>query len=137
MKTPTRYIKSLTTKQQEELREIHKSHTNARARIRAHAILLSWRKYSIDQIADIYEVDRDTVSEWLDRWEEGGTDSLSDGPRSGRTPILNKKEQKKAIEIVEEDPRSTQRSLAIIEKKTGKKISRVTLKRILKKKGKV
>jgi transposase len=93
----------------------------------------SYRGYNIDQIADIYEVDRDTVSNWLDRWEDGGTEGLQDQEGRGRKPILNEKEQKQAIKIVEKDPRSSKRSLSKIEGKTGKKISRDTLKRILKK----
>jgi transposase len=87
----------------------------------------------VDWIADIYEVDRDTVSHWLDRLEDDGTSGLHDQEGRGRKPTLNEKEQKQAIKIVEKDPRSSKRSLIKIEEKTGKKISRETLKRILKK----
>lgn len=99
-------------------------------------MLLSARGYSVDHIADIYEVDRDTVSHWLDRWADEGTAGLHDQAGRGRPPILNEKEQKQAIKIVERDPRSSQRGLAKIEARTGKKISRETLKRLLKKGGK-
>ena len=37
-----------------------------RVRQRAQAILLSARGYKIDQLADIFECDRDTISQWLD-----------------------------------------------------------------------
>ena len=137
MKTPTRFIKSLTDVQREELKTIYQTHPSSRTRLRAHAILLSERRYSLDQIADIFEVDRDTVGAWLDRWEQDNFNSLDDGERSGRPPILTEKEQEKAIKIVEKDPRSTARSLAVIQEKTGKKLSRGTLKRLLKKKGKI
>lgn len=137
MKTPTRFVTPLTETERKELKEVYRTHPNARARTRAHALLLSERKYSIDQIADIFEVDRDTVAAWLDRWETDRLNSLDDGDRSGRPPILNQKEREKAVKIVEKDPRSTQRALAIIEEKIGKKLSRPTLKRPLKKKGKV
>lgn len=135
MKTPTRFVTKLNAEQREELRELMKT-SNEQVRKRAHAILLSDRGYSVDQIADIYEVDRDTVASWLDRWDEGGTSGLHDQEGRGRKPILNEKEQKQAIKIVEQEPRSSNRSLVKIEKKTGKKISRETLKRILKKGGK-
>lgn len=137
MKIPTRFIDSLTETQRKELKEVCRTHSNVRARTRAHALLLSERKYSIDQIADIFEVDRDTVAAWLDRWEAAQFDSLDDGDRSGRPPLLNEKEQEKAVKIVEQDPRSTQRALAVIAEKIGKKLNRQTLKRLLKKKGKV
>src|SRR4029434_595965 len=109
---------------------------NEQVRKRAHAVLLSDREYSVDQIADIYEVDRDTVVNWLDRGEDDGTRGLHDQEGRGRKPVLNEKEQRQAIKIVEQDPRSSNRSLAQIEKQIGKKISRETLKRLLKKGGK-
>lgn len=135
MKTPTRYIKKLSPEEREELRQLMKG-SNEQVRKRAHAVLLNHRGYSVDQIADIYEVDRDTVSAWLDRWEDDGPGGLGDQPGRGRKPVLTEKEQKQAIKIVEQDPRSSNRNLSKIEKKTGKKISRETLKRILKKGGK-
>jgi len=132
MKTPTNFVNELSEEQREELRQLMNT-GNEHVRRRAHAVLLSSRGYSVDQIAHIYEVDRDTVSNWLDRWKDDGTGGLNDQEGRGRKPILNEKEQKQAIEIVEKDPRSTNRSLSKIEKKTGKKISRDTLKRLLKK----
>jgi transposase len=132
MKTPTNFVAELNEEQRVELRRLMKT-SNEQVRRRAHAVLLSSRRYSVDQIAQIYEVDRDTVSNWLDRWKDHGPHGLDDQAGRGRPSILNEKEQKQAIKIVEKDPRSAQRSLSRIEKKTGKKISRDTLKRLLKK----
>src|SRR5262245_60367413 len=123
MKIPTKFVKPLTPEQRGQLQEIMKSPAPQRKRMRAHAILLSERRYSIDQIADIYQVDRDRVSQWLDWWEEFKFDGLDDDPRGGRPPQLNEQEQKRAIEIVRQEPRST--------KKGSKRISRDTLKSIL------
>src|SRR5258706_6899037 len=132
MKIPTRFVDKLSEEQRKELCELMKM-SNEQVRRRAHAVLLSSRRYSVDRIADIYEVDRDTVSNWLDRWVGDGTKGLHDQEGCGRKPTLNQKEQKQAIKIVEQDPRSSKRSLTKIEQKTGKKISCETLKRILKK----
>lgn len=132
MKTPTKFVTELSEEQREELRELMKT-ANEQVRRRAHAILLNARGDSVDRIADIYEVDRDTVSRWLERREDDGANGLHDQQGRGRKPILNQREQQQAIKIVEQDPRSSKRSLNRIEKKTGKKISRHTLKRILKK----
>ena len=44
-----------------------RNHPSQRTKARAHAILLSARRYSINQIADIFAVDRETVSSWLAR----------------------------------------------------------------------
>lgn len=100
--------------------------------MRAHAILLSERRYSIDQIADIYQVDRDRVSQWLDWWEEYQFDGLDDDPRGGRPPKLNPDEKKQAAEIVRQEPRSLKQGLKSIADEIGKVISGDTLKNILK-----
>jgi transposase len=74
--------------------------------MRAHSILLSARGYAIEEIADIYKVHRDTVSSWLDRWEQSGFDGLPDKSRSGRPPILSEEELEKVIELIKKYPRS-------------------------------
>ena len=133
MKTPTRFIASLTNVQRAELNEVMKSHPNARTRMRAHAILLSARGYAVDRIADIYEVDRDSVSTWLDRWERQGVAGLEEQPRHGRPPALSASEARRAVEIVRREPRNVRQGLDQIEAQLGKRISRDTLKRVLKK----
>ncbi len=60
-----RYVKNLIESEKLTLSEMMKNHSSARARIRAHGILLSGREFNVGQIAIIYEVDRDTVSRWL------------------------------------------------------------------------
>ena len=102
-----------------------------RTRMRAHAILLSERRYAIDHIADIYQVDRARVSEWLDWWEEFQFDGLGDDPRSGRPPKLTEKEQKRAVKLTLKAPRSLRQGLTAIATTVGKIISRDTLKRLL------
>jgi transposase len=136
MKTPTRFITELSAEQQAELSALMKT-SPEQVRCRAHAILLSARRYSIDQIADIYEVDRDTVSLWLRAWEEDGSAGLDDQAGRGRKPLLKAKAQRQAVQLVAREPRTTKGHLHQIEKKTGQKISADTLKKILKKSGKV
>src|SRR5215210_526955 len=106
MKTATRFIKSLSQEQQRSLNHTMRNHPSHRTRMRAHAILLSARRYSINQLADIFAVDRESVTAWLVRWEESGTKGLDDDPKSGRPPSLSKEEEKQAIAIVKEEPRS-------------------------------
>lgn len=132
MKTPTKFVKPLTSEQREQLKEIMKSSAPQRRRMRAHAILLSERRYSIDQIADIYQTDRDRVSQWLDWWGDDQFDGLDDDPRGGRPPKLNESEQKQAVEIVRQEPRSLKQGLKRIADEMGKIISTDTLKQILK-----
>ena len=70
MNTPTTFVQPLTAAQREQLKEGMKSQAPQRTRMRAHAVLLSERRYAIDQIADISQVDRERLSEWWDWWEE-------------------------------------------------------------------
>jgi len=109
-----------------------KMHETYRVRMRAHSIILSGQGYSIDKIADIYQVHRNSVTGWIEEWEESGYASLFDKPKSGRPAILDEAEQELAKQIVAQTPRSTKKAISEIEKQTGKEISPDTLKRIIK-----
>ena len=71
-----------------KLKKMYKKGVDYHQRQRAHSIILSMKGFSIDQISNIMDVDRDSVSNWFNRWESGGTDALSDFSKSGRPPIL-------------------------------------------------
>lgn len=135
MKRPTKFVKPVTAEQREQLKAFMHSPAPQRKRMRAHAILLSERRYSIDQIADIYQVDRDRVSAWLDWWDESQVEGLDDAPRSGRPPKLTEQEQQQALKCTLQEPRSLRQGLAQIATTMGKTISRDTLKRLLKAEG--
>src|SRR5439155_12120014 len=93
MKTPTKFVTKLREEEKQELKRLMKEDLSSRVRMRAHSVLLSNREYSIDEIADIYEADRDSVTGWIDNWIESGYEGLLDLPKSGRQPVLNEKEQ--------------------------------------------
>lgn len=93
-----RYIQ-LTSEQSQQLTQLYKTSTDHRERQRAHALLLSQRNYTIPDLADLFEVDRDTVSRWMDRWQEwllkaNQPLALLDEPRSGRPAILSTTQKK-------------------------------------------
>jgi transposase len=96
--------------------------------------LLSFEKFPIADIARICRVDRDTVSLWIDNWNEFGEKGLADEEKSGRPPILTLQEQEKALEIALRNPKFPHRQLSEIKKESGKEISQWTLKNLLKKK---
>lgn len=94
-----RYIQ-LTSQQGQQLTQLYKTSPDHRERQRAHALLLSQRNYSIPDLADLFEVDRDTVSRWMTRWQDWLADTtqpltLLDEPRLGRPATLTD-DQKKA-----------------------------------------
>lgn len=131
MKTPTKFVNPLTAAQREELQAIMKSTAPQRKRMRAHAVLLSARRYSLDQIADIYQVDRDRVSQWLERWEAAHMDGLDDEPRSGRPPKLTDAERQDVLKITLQEPRSIKTGLKRIADEVGKLLSGETLRTLL------
>ena len=88
MRTATKFVEPLTEQELQRLKEIHKADPSWRTRMRAQAVLLSEKGFNLNQIAHIFEIDRDAVSQWLDWWAEHKFDGLGDDPRSGRPPIL-------------------------------------------------
>ena len=75
-------------------------------------ILLSAKGWTIDEIAVVYEVDRRSVSSWIDAWEASGVEGLRDKPRKGREKILTEEEEELAKKLVEEHLQSLKVALA-------------------------
>ena len=133
MNVPTKFVEILTEEDYTKLVENHRKSKNHRVRNRAHAVLLSFEKYPIDEIAAICGVHRNAVSRWINRWNEFGFKGLSDVEKKGRPPILTLEEQAKTVEIALLNPKFPHRQLSQIKAETGKTISSYTLKRLLKK----
>lgn len=125
-----KYVSSVNKKQIKKLQDIMRNNSSFRVRTRAHAILLSARGFSIDDIVNIYQIHRDTVSSWIDLWEQSGLKSLADNPRSGRPAILTEDEQKIAIQLLKKYPRSVKKVIEKLAEETGKSVSRWTIKRL-------
>ncbi len=79
-----RFIKQFNDGEEDKLRNILKNFPLIKARIRANAILLSSKSISIAEIADVLDVHRDTVSNWLRNWENKGMMGLFDEAKPGR-----------------------------------------------------
>jgi transposase len=131
MNTAAKFGKRLTTAQRTQLQVIMKSSAPQRTRMRAHAILRSERRYSLDQIADIYQVARDRVSQWLQWWDEEQVAGLDDDPRSGRPPKRTEAERQDALKITLQEPRSLKTGLKRIADEVGKLLSGETLRTLL------
>jgi transposase len=129
-RTAYRFIESLSEEQEQQLRQLRDTGKTKRVRHRAHAILLSHGGKAIREIAEIFQVDRNTVSAWLDRWDELGIEGLADKPHTGAPPTLTENEQKLALELLRESPQRIDVVLIQIEEQTGKRISSSTLKRL-------
>jgi len=130
MKVATKFVSFLDPDQQHQLEHLAEHDPTRRVRMRAHSLLLSSRGTSIDEIAHIYQVHRNTVSSWIDHWEQWGVNGLPDKSRSGGPPKLTAPEKEIAQALLKTYPHAPNRVLAALQEKTGKTISRSSLKRI-------
>jgi len=128
-----RYVRTLTESQRHTLETLMKHDPSPRARARAHSILLSARRVTIKEIVKIYQVDRDTVSSWIKKWEQTGVESLYDKPRSGRPSKLTQEEKELAQHYIQEEPRCLKQVAERLSQKTAKRLSISSLKRLAKK----
>jgi transposase len=125
-----RFVSALSESDKEQLTALFKYHASHSVRRRAHSILLSSDRFTIDEIARIYQIHRETVGTTLDRWEKDGVGGMFNDPRSGRPPKLSEADANEAVKLLKEDPRSIKKALAATKEKTGQEISEWTLKRI-------
>jgi transposase len=129
-----KFVQSISDAVRISLQECYATHSNFRVRQRAHAILLSSKGYTITQLQEIFEVDRDTISVWIDRFEAQGIAGLEDKPRPGRPSIYTDEELNQLKDLVDNEPRQLKQAQAILQQNTEKTSCRETLKRALKKK---
>ena len=132
MKVATKFVSALDPDQVQSLEGLAESDPVRRVRMRAHSILLSARGSSLDEIAQIYQVHRDTVSSWLNLFAQLGVEGLRDKPRSGSPSKLNAPEKEVVKELLKSHPNAPKVVLAQLTEKTGKSISRSTLRRLAK-----
>jgi transposase len=118
-----------SSKQRQQLVDIWKTHSCHYTRMRAHAILLSDQGYEVSALVDIFGVDRDSISSWIDRFETGGPDAIQDSDRPGAPPALDKDEQEILRKLFALHPNRPAKVLTELKQKTGKEISTSTLRK--------
>jgi transposase len=128
-----RFVKNVSDEAKEQLSKVYQNAPDFAFRKRAHAVLLSAMGYTINQLQDIFEVDRDTVAAWFDRFEAGGVEGLKSLPKPGRPPTYTEDEVRRLKELVDLEPRQIKQAQAALQQATGKSSCTATLKRALKK----
>lgn len=125
-------IKTLTLEEQQTLLDASRHAPESRFRQRAHAVYLSDKGYRLDQLAEIFAVNRDTASVWLTAWETLGLMGLRDRTHPGR-PRQGTEADVVALEAdLEKAPQRVQALPARFRERTGKRVSLATVKRWLK-----
>lgn len=128
-------VSPLTTEAREDLERITRESPDFIHRRRAQAILFSHQGITIPQMEKLLEVDRDTISRWIDLFEASGPEGLKPLPRAGRPPIYTDEEVLRFRAWVDEEPRQIRQARIQLQQATGKTSSLSTLKRVLKKTG--
>lgn len=129
-----KYVGELTEAESVTLEFAYKNHLSSRVRSRAHIIILSSKGYPLQEIADICEMTRQTVSAVIDRWEASGLIGLYDRPRPGKPRSLTSEDEDFIYDFTDQEPQSVNKIIAALENLRDKKVSKSTVKRILKKK---
>ncbi len=127
-----KFVRALTSSENDELRSIYKHHGSCSVRRRAQALLLSHRGFDVNTISTILDVHRNTVSRWIDQWNERQVDGILTCEGQGRPRIFSEDEEKTLILALANDPRSIKRVAVEVEQETGKKASPQTVKRVVK-----
>jgi transposase len=128
-----KYVAPLRDDEIQTLHDLHRYHPSRRARMRAHSLLLSHQGFSIPHIARFYQVDRRSVSTWIDRWRTMGLVGLYDQSGGGRRPRLNAEEQHKVQDYLRQYPKDLKKVVQALEQATTKRVSTKTIKRVIKK----
>lgn len=102
------------------IQEMFQNHPEKRLRERALMVILSSKGFNVKQIADILECRENTVSKWLNAYEEHGFLDLYDQPILGRPPKLSKEEEQQI-----------EKCLDLLPRKIGYQHSNWTLKLLL------
>ena len=128
-----KYVIPLSESELTTLRNMYENHPSRRVRMRAFSLILSHEGYTIQEIAGMFDVSRQTVSSWIDSWVKLGLRGLYDDPRDGRPLKLNSEDEELIQSQIGEEPRSVKKIVALLSEERGKQVSERTVKRTLKK----
>lgn len=114
------------------LSRIIKQSKHHQVRMRAHFIILYAAGHLMRELARIFKVHQNTVTNWLNAWFSDGLAGLYNKSGRGRPSILTAEEKQRVKEEVKKHPQKAILVLDWIKKELGKTISKETLKRVLK-----
>ncbi|PSF25828.1 IS630 family transposase [Aphanothece hegewaldii CCALA 016] len=127
-----RYIKRLSQETRKILERIYRESKYYQVRKRAHCIRLSAEGYEIVELMKIFRVSRNTIYNWFNNWEKFSLAGLYNQKGRGRKALFNQQEQETIKQWAKESPKNLEKVREKIEKQWGIKVSKDTIKRILK-----
>jgi transposase len=121
-------VAELAPQEREALERVYREGASHRQRQRAQALMLSSRGFCIEALAEIFGIDRDTISAWLERWRNRQADEsidsvLSDAPKSGRPSKLLQSEKQELLALAHQGrPNLKAEALAELKKKGSRPV---------------
>ncbi|MFP4029215.1 MAG: helix-turn-helix domain-containing protein [Candidatus Brocadiia bacterium] len=100
-----KYVHDLSEAERGELNRTLKSWQKAKEVRRVRAIWLSGKDWSVPEIAEVIDVQRDTIRKWIDWYEKEGLEGLRTASRSGRPPKADEHYRELLGQTVQTPPR--------------------------------
>lgn len=128
-----RLIRDLNPETIKLLKRIARHSKYYQTRQRAECLILSYKKFSINQLINIFGVSRKTIYNWFTRWEDEGLLGLYNNKGRGRKEKFTASQKEKIKQWVKQEPKALNKVLQKIEQKWKIQASKKTIKRIIKK----
>jgi transposase len=122
----------LTEQEEQELKELYKRGRYIIERKRSQCLLLSHQGKTINELVGIFGVSRLTITNWLDKWKQGGLKSIQLESGRGRKQKLAGIGPEQLEAYVAEHSRNLNAVVALIQEKHAVVVSKKTLQRFLK-----
>jgi len=127
-----RFIRDINPETLRLLQRIYKHSRHYQVRRRAHCLLLRAQGLKINQLVNIFCVSRQTIHNWFNNWESQGIVGLYNRSGRGRKQTFSDEQKKQIKEWAKDNPKNLNTVLEKIKEAWGIKISKDTIKRILK-----
>ena len=101
-----KYVSILNKPEEITLQWMARQHPLKWTRIRAQAVLFSSSHCSLYTLSYTFGICRQTISIWLDNWENEGLCGLIDKPGRGRNKKISIETEQEVIELINKSPRS-------------------------------
>jgi transposase len=127
-----RFVRDLSEETQKILGRIYKQSQHHLVRQRAQCILLSFQGWTMPELIQLFGISRKTLHTWLTRWEDERLAGLYDRAGRGRKPKLTDEQKQQVRAWVKAEPKNLKKVLDQIQAEWGIKVSKDTLKRVVK-----
>jgi len=127
-----RFVTNLDRETIKLLTRISKQSQYYRVRQRAHCILLSSEGYTTADLVKIFKVNRITIYNWFNAWQEKRLVGLYDRKGKGRKPKLTLDQKLSLLQWAIKFPKNIKKVCALISEDFSISVSYKTIKRVLK-----